>query len=224
MRPCFLHCPRTVPHLRQHRRHSSLRRHLRCHRRPKPSRAEARPAHKRVAPSSSTTRPAIATSLSSVSAGVTRCSVDSSRKRWQCAHPTPARRAGIICNVRRLSRAYPTSSSSRVLWVLFALACTAGPPPAAQQPWTGFFHPPPKPGASIDTKQCTCRACDPGSCCQAEETESLAAASSECSSGYEFSEKCGIVVQSCTPRCYSHVWRVKNHESCDATKPLVCCG
>ncbi len=97
----------------------------------------------------------------------------------------------------------------------------ARPPPEA---WSGFFHPPPKPGASIsNTKQCTCRACDPASCCGAEQTESLGPTPAECNSSYTFSEKCGITVQTCTPRCYSQVWRVGNQESCSASRPLVCC-
>ncbi len=109
-----------------------------------------------------------------------------------------------------------------------ALQLTAGcsrepssPPPT---PWTGFFHPPGKPGGSITNwKQCSCRACDPGSCCQAEQTESLGALAPECSTSYTFSEKCGITVQTCTPRCYEHVWRVPKQDSCTDDRPLVCC-
>jgi hypothetical protein len=106
-----------------------------------------------------------------------------------------------------------------------AAGCASEPAQPPPQPWTGFFHPPsPKPGGSItNTKQCECRACDPASCCGAEQTESTAAAPPECNKSYDFPEKCGITVQTCTPRCYQHVWRVSKQESCDASRPLVCC-
>jgi hypothetical protein len=108
--------------------------------------------------------------------------------------------------------------------VVFAGGCSAEPNAAPPRPWTGFFHPPPKPGDSItNRKQCSCRACDPAACCAAEDLESTEAASTECSGSYEFSEKCGIQIKSCTPRCYSHVWRVPNQESCSQSRPPVCC-
>ena len=94
----------------------------------------------------------------------------------------------------------------------------------APQAWSGFLHPPGPPGGSINnTKQCECRACDPASCCSAEKTESLPAASANCNDDYTFSEQCGMKIQTCTPRCYSHVWRVGKRESCEASRPLVCC-
>jgi hypothetical protein len=103
-------------------------------------------------------------------------------------------------------------------------ACAADPSAAPPKPWTGFFHPPPKPGASITNgKQCDCRACDPAACCTADDLESTEAAPPECSGSYEFSEKCGIQVRSCTPRCYSHVWRIPKQQSCSDGRPLVCC-
>lgn len=109
-------------------------------------------------------------------------------------------------------------------WALLVVGC-AGERAAEPAPWQGTFHPPPKPGASItNTKQCECRACDPDSCCQAEQTESTAAPAADCNSSFEFPEHCGITVQTCTPRCYSHVWRIGNGESCEFTKPLVCCN
>jgi hypothetical protein len=104
-------------------------------------------------------------------------------------------------------------------------ACVSGPPNATPPPWTGDFHPPPsKPGGSImNTQQCECRACDPSDCCSAERTENAGAPPPECSSSYTFSEKCGITVNTCTPRCYSKVWRISKQESCDVSRPLVCC-
>jgi hypothetical protein len=119
-----------------------------------------------------------------------------------------------------------TTSRSAGFFLAVALAVNCGrepisPPP---EPWTGFFHPPGKPGGSIaNTKQCECRACDPASCCRAEHLESTAPAPPECSNSYEFPESCGITVPTCTPRCYSHVWRVSKRESCDEDRPIVCC-
>jgi hypothetical protein len=111
---------------------------------------------------------------------------------------------------------------------LLALAGCSGEPTPPPQPWPGFFHPPPKPGQSITgTKQCECRACEPASCCSAEQTELSGPAPAECTKAdgdYVFSEECGIRVETCTPRCYSKVWRVPKQESCEGSRPLVCCG
>jgi hypothetical protein len=105
-----------------------------------------------------------------------------------------------------------------------APGCATDAPSATAGTWTGVFHPPGPPGSSITaTQQCECRACDPESCCRADRTESVQAATADCNSSYEFSEKCGIQVQTCTPRCYSHVWRIGKRESCAASRPLVCC-
>ncbi len=116
----------------------------------------------------------------------------------------------------------------KLVWLALFCTCACGPEPTSPppKPWTGFFHPPGKPGGSITNfKQCECRACDPGSCCSAEKTENLEAAGPEClTNDYNFSVKCGITVQTCTPRCYSHVWRIPQQESCSADLPLVCCG
>jgi hypothetical protein len=112
----------------------------------------------------------------------------------------------------------------RLMAAFCACACAAEPASPPPRPWTGFFHPPPKPGDSITSrKQCSCRACDPAACCSAEHLESGEAASPECSKSYDFPEQCGIKVQSCTPRCYSHVWRVPKQASCSDSRPLVCC-
>lgn len=139
----------------------------------------------------------------------------------------PARVAGIMDKVRN-------AALPRRLWALATLllgisvgaGCAADPPATGPESWKGFFHPAPLPGESIrNGKQCDCRACDPASCCGAEQTESTGALPPECNSSgnYEFSEKCGITVQTCTPRCYPHVWRVGKLESCSASKPLICC-
>ncbi len=115
-------------------------------------------------------------------------------------------------------------AGSLLLAALPLSACTSQPKAPAQPAWTGFFHPPAKPGGSVtNTKQCECRACDPTSCCSAEKTEVTGPASAECSQSYTFPESCGITVQTCTPRCYSHVWRLSKQESCDAARPLACC-
>jgi hypothetical protein len=118
----------------------------------------------------------------------------------------------------------PRLAFSLLAVVVALLGCASdaqSPPPAA---WIGTFHPPGPPGGSItNTQQCECRACDPASCCRAEQTESSREAAPECNGSYTFSDKCGIQVQTCTPRCYSHVWRVGKRESCAASRPLVCC-
>jgi hypothetical protein len=121
-----------------------------------------------------------------------------------------------------------TLARLKLAGLALACACAGGPRPTSPspQPWSGFFHPPShKPGGSITNwQQCDCRACDPSSCCGAEHTESTGAAAPECNANdYDFSE-CGITVQTCTPRCYSHVWRMPKHQSCSADRPLVCCG
>ncbi|HYP89207.1 MAG TPA: hypothetical protein VEQ59_13665 [Polyangiaceae bacterium] len=105
-----------------------------------------------------------------------------------------------------------------------ANACATDPPAPAPLAWAETLHPPGPPGGSItNTQQCECRACDPASCCSAEQTDGAHDTSDECNSSYTFSEKCGIKVQTCTPRCYSHVWRIGKRESCRAARPLVCC-
>jgi hypothetical protein len=124
------------------------------------------------------------------------------------------------------------SPALRLVGLLLALVssalssgCASEAPNPAPQAWTGVLHPPGPPGGSItNTKQCECRACDPESCCSAEKTESAGATAPECKNdSYTFSEGCGITIQTCTPRCYSHVWRVGRRESCSTSRPLVCC-
>lgn len=113
-----------------------------------------------------------------------------------------------------------------VVVIPVTFGCANDVPTPPPQPWTGFFHPPPRPGTSIThTKQCECRACDPANCCGADQTEQSGPPPSECTQegNYIFPETCGITVQSCTPRCYSKVWRVAARESCSDSRPLVCC-
>ena len=125
----------------------------------------------------------------------------------------------------------PQAAVPRRLWALALFtvsqgaACAADAPATGPDSWKGFFHPAPLPGESIKSQQCACRACDPSNCCGGEQTENSDVAPSECtaSDNYEFSDKCGIKVETCTPRCYSHVWRVGKLESCGASRPLVCC-
>jgi hypothetical protein len=108
--------------------------------------------------------------------------------------------------------------------VALVVACAGGAPSASPPAWHGDFHPPGKPGGSImNTQQCECRACDPSNCCGAEHTENAGTPPPECSSSYTFSEKCGMTVNTCTPRCYSKVWRISKQESCETSRPLVCC-
>ena len=124
-----------------------------------------------------------------------------------------------------MSRSDPALGASWLLALaLLTPGCASEPGPSPPAAWVGTFHPPGPPGGSItNTQQCECRACEPASCCRAEQTESSHDAAAECNSSYTFSEKCGIKVQTCTPRCYSHVWRVGKLESCAVSRPLVCC-
>jgi hypothetical protein len=84
--------------------------------------------------------------------------------------------------------------------------------------------PPPKPGDSLTSTQlCTCRACEPRSCC-VEKTDDGSGGS--CSAdGYNFAanESCGLAVQSCQSRCFEHRWRAELPTGCVATKPARCC-
>lgn len=83
---------------------------------------------------------------------------------------------------------------------------------------------PRKIGSSIThSKMCECQACDPGACCAGDWGET-GASDKECKDSYEFPEACGLTVSSCSARCFSHVWRIDSHLTCEATTPLVCCG
>ena len=80
------------------------------------------------------------------------------------------------------------------------------------------------PGGSIaNTKMCSCRACAPERCCNDLEYTDEPSGPTTCSDSYDFAEGCGMQVKSCTPRCFDHVWRVKNDQSCE-DKPGACCG
>jgi hypothetical protein len=111
-----------------------------------------------------------------------------------------------------------------VLFALGLVACSSGATQAGGQPRLGggrrWLPVPPKPGASItDTRLCSCRSCLPASCC--EGPDDSPSNGSACDS-YDFSS-CGMSVQSCTSRCFRHVWRVKSSESCSARRPDECC-
>jgi hypothetical protein len=88
---------------------------------------------------------------------------------------------------------------------------------------TGVFHPPPKPGTSINqTRMCECKACEPSNCCDGPDDDTPPAS---CRESYNFSdnEGCGISIRSCASRCARQVWRVSNSEACTAKRPASCC-
>jgi len=135
------------------------------------------------------------------------------------AHPGVYVREVRVSDLLRLTRA-----TLAPLALLVVASCASDAPTPSAGTWTGILHPPGPPGSSITaTQKCECRACDPASCCRADQTENLGPSPPECNGSYVFSEKCGIQVQTCTPRCYSHVWRVGKQESCKTSRPLVCC-
>ncbi|MBI4701401.1 MAG: hypothetical protein HY744_09615 [Deltaproteobacteria bacterium] len=103
-----------------------------------------------------------------------------------------------------------------------ALGCAGtGPEPAPSRP-AGLRRPPPKPGESIThTIMCTCKSCEPASCCQWKDERGEDAAG--CSDGYDFSKCEGLQVQSCASRCFEHRWRIRVEEACEATRPRQCC-
>jgi len=141
------------------------------------------------------------------------------------AHPRRSTADGYHQRVLRRDLFRRASLALVIAAAVVGSACKSEAPPPPPLAWAGTLHPPGPPGGSItNTQQCECRACDPESCCNAEQTDSQRDTSDECNSSYTFSEKCGIKVQTCTPRCYSHVWRIGKRESCSASRPLVCCG
>jgi hypothetical protein len=102
------------------------------------------------------------------------------------------------------------------------VACAGGEPPI-ESSWRSAreLRVPPKPGSSIThTKMCECQACEPAACCQGTEYEEP---SGEKCDSYDFTQACGMSVRSCKSRCFLHVWRVKQTESCDE-RPSACCS
>ena len=83
------------------------------------------------------------------------------------------------------------------------------------------YKPPYKPGDSIrKTKMCTCKACDPKSCCR--ELEQERPELQDCAKGYDFSQ-CELEVSSCESNCYQHRWRIQAGQTCVSKRPDVCC-
>jgi hypothetical protein len=83
-------------------------------------------------------------------------------------------------------------------------------------------RPPPKPGESIThTIMCSCKVCEPDSCCRELEQEQPGIAEG-CADGYDFS-KCEMAVSSCDSRCFQHRWRTRVDKGCAASRPKTCC-
>lgn len=83
------------------------------------------------------------------------------------------------------------------------------------------YKPPYKPGESIrNTQMCTCKTCDPESCCR--ELEQERPELQDCAKGYDFSE-CELEVSSCESNCYQHKWRIQAGQTCLSKRPDVCC-
>ena len=125
----------------------------------------------------------------------------------------------------------PASSARRPLRALFALAlagtawrlaaCVNVP---YTEPITGprFRSMPPEAGASISaTDLCKCQACDPAACCDGPDfTEDP---DPSCATNPDPS-RCGMVVKSCSSRCFEHAWRVPAGHACVEKRPDRCCS
>jgi hypothetical protein len=133
----------------------------------------------------------------------------------------------------RGGRARPQTGLGRVglpfaCLVLSALGLACPPPPTSpDERLCGGGDcppPPPKPGDSLTSSElCTCRACEPRSCC-VEKTDDGSGGGCE-ADGYNFAanERCGLSVQSCQSRCFQHRWRADRTKGCAASKPVRCC-
>jgi len=124
----------------------------------------------------------------------------------------------------------PAASSTRkpLLWLRLAAcgtvmlwcfaACGGSYGPYQKPP----HKPPYKPGDSIrKTKMCTCKACDPASCCRELEQE-RPELQDDCAQGYDFSQ-CELAVSSCESNCYQHKWRIQAGQTCVSKRPDACC-
>ncbi len=68
---------------------------------------------------------------------------------------------------------------------------------------------------------CSCKACEPQSCCR--ELEQELPENGNCADGYNF-EKCGLSVSSCGASCFQHRWRIRiDEQTCEEKRPQECC-
>jgi hypothetical protein len=123
-------------------------------------------------------------------------------------------------------------SRDTLLALLLALLLAAGCSPAAPTQAGGadvaidgepgqLRRAPPKPGESIThTQMCSCKVCEPKSCCT--ELEQDAPEMQQCADGYDFS-KCQMEVSSCDTRCFQHRWRTHVEIGCAGSRPDTCC-
>ena len=123
-----------------------------------------------------------------------------------------------------------SSPPTPTAWAI-ALLCTLGCSPAAPTQ-SGDTHlsggeagkmrrAPPKPGESIThTQMCSCKVCEPASCCR--ELEQDAPEMQPCADGLDFSN-CQMEVSSCDTRCFQHRWRTHIEIGCAGSRPDKCC-
>jgi hypothetical protein len=101
--------------------------------------------------------------------------------------------------------------------LLCALSCSGAGDNSIHRP----LKPPYKPGDSITkTRMCSCKVCDPASCCR--ELEQDRPEMKECAEGYDFS-KCELSVSSCQANCYQNHWRTAIDGTCEDNRPDTCC-
>jgi hypothetical protein len=111
----------------------------------------------------------------------------------------------------------------RVALALGALALACEPkPPSSGFKMMSDGRVPDKPGASItQTMMCSCRVCEPQSCCR-ELEQDRPEIDKECADGYDFS-KCEMAVSSCESNCFAHRWRTRVEIGCEVGRPETCC-
>jgi hypothetical protein len=107
-------------------------------------------------------------------------------------------------------------ASCVLVGLVVVAACSAGRESAPKTPPTY------RPGQSLHSTMCSCRACSKLDCCGGAE-EPGTGEGKRCE-GYDFeAEGCGISVGSCNSRCYEEIWRVQRGQSCADKRPSICC-
>jgi hypothetical protein len=108
-----------------------------------------------------------------------------------------------------------------LLAIALGAACAIEEPHSPDATLTARRPPPKKPGESIThTMMCSCRVCEPTSCCH--ELDQDRPELESCADGYDFS-RCGMSVTSCDSRCFQHRWRTQVEAGCQASRPDRCC-
>jgi hypothetical protein len=132
-------------------------------------------------------------------------------------------RASLVPRVPKVLRGLVTFSAL-VAGGNLASSCSAAARNTGPMFGNGVFHPPPKPGDSINNSQmCECKVCDPANCCDGPEDDAPPA---HCGDSYDFSanDSCGgLSVKSCASRCTREIWRVRGAQDCAEKRPASCC-